>query len=171
MGKIVGIVLVLGGIAGGLYQWMEIQRERQKRVEEFALFLHKSIFAMEAEKIKVIDYFAKYISQDSKITETLHEIAARLRQNIYPKGQLVWEEVLKEEERNWNLDKETFGLVLSTGNGFFGRSREENVSFLQKQLRELEKEQLRIKEKDAKERKVWIPVSMLSGIMLTIFFI
>lgn len=171
MGKVIGIFLVLGGIAGGLYQWTEVQRERQKRIEEFALFLHKSIYAMETEKIKVVDYFSKYISQDSRITEFLHEIAARLSQNIYPKGQEVWEDVLKEKEQEWNLDKETFGLILKSGNGFFGQSRAENISLLQKQLQELEKEQFRIKEKDAREKKLWVPVSMLSGIMLVILFL
>lgn len=171
MGKIIGIILILGGIAGGLYQWMEIQKERQKRVEEFSLFLHKSMFAMETEKIKVIDYFAKYISQDSRITESLHEIASRLKQNIYPNGQLVWEEVLKEKEQEWNLEHEVFQVILKSGTGFFGRSLEENICFLKKQIKELEKEQQKIKEKDAKERKVWVPVSMLSGVMLAILFI
>ena len=51
MGKIVGIVLLLFGIAGGLYQWLELQKERQMRIEEFCLFLHKSMFRMQTEKI------------------------------------------------------------------------------------------------------------------------
>lgn len=171
MGKIVGIVLVLGGIAGCLYQWIQLQRESQKRVEEFGLFLHKSIFAMESEKIRIIDYFRKYHSEDTLITDALVEIANRLEKNIYPNGLSVWEEVLKEEKQNWNLDKEIFELILKSGTGFFGRSREENICFLKKQLEELEIHQMRRKEKDAKERKVWVPVSMLSGIMLTILFL
>jgi len=169
MGKIVGIVLLLGGIAGGLYQWMELQKERQERIDAFCIFLHKSIFMMESEKIKVIDYFAKYDSQDSGIVELLHEISKRLRENIYPNGQFVWENVLKEMD--WNLDKETYLIIVKAGNGFFGRNREENISFLKQQLKELEKQQLKNKENDAKERKVWVPVGMLGGIMLVILFL
>lgn len=169
MGKIVGIVLVLGGIAGGLYQWIELQKERQKRVEEFCLFLHKSIFMMESEKIKVIDYFAKSVTCDSRITDALQEISKRLSENIYPNPQSVWEEVLKEQD--WNLDEEMFSIILKSGNGFFGRNREENSSFLKKQLEELEKQKIKGKEKDAKERKLWIPVGMLSGVMLVILFL
>ena len=169
MGKIVGIVLVLGGIAGGLYQWIELQKERQKRVEEFCLFLHKSIFMMESEKIKVIDYFAKSVTRDSRITDALQEISKRLSENIYPNPQSVWEEVLKEKD--WNLDEEMFSIILKSGNGFFGRNREENSSFLKKQLEELEKQKIKGKEKDAKERKLWIPVGMLSGVMLVILFL
>lgn len=171
MGKIIGIVLMLGGIAGILYQWIMLQKARQLRLEEFILFLQKSIFAMETERVKVIDYFAKYVSCDSEITESLREIAKRLGQNTYPKGQEAWEEVLKEEEQNWAFDKESFDVVLHAGNGFFGRSREENICFLQKSLREMEKLQAKIKEKDAQERKVWVPVGMLGGVMIMILLI
>lgn len=168
MGKIIGIVLLLGGISGSLYQWMQMQKERQKRVEEFGLFLHKSIFAMETERIKVIAYFAKYKGEDSKLTDALQEISRRLRENIYPNGQMVWEEVLKEAKESWNLDKETFDIVLKSGIGFFGFSREENICFLKKQMEELEKRKKINKESDAKERKVWVPVSLLGGIMFVI---
>ena len=169
MGKIVGIVLLLFGIAGGLYQWLELQKERQMRIEEFCLFLHKSMFRMQTEKIKVIEHFAKYRSKDTKINESLQEISKRLSENIYPDGQVVWEEVIKEKV--WDLDKEIMLMILKSGKGFFGRNREENISFLKKQLEELEKQQIKSKEKDAKERKVWVPVGMLSGVMVAILFI
>ncbi len=168
MGKIVGIVLLLGGIAGNLYQWMQMQRERQNRIEEFGLFLHKSIFAIETERIRVIDYFANYKSGDSRITEVLQEISRRLSENIYPNGQMVWEEVLKEKEESWNVDRETFDIILRSGIGFFGFRREENICFLKKQIEELEKQKKKNKENDAKERKVWVPVSLLGGIMFVI---
>lgn len=171
MGKIVGIVLVLGGIAGVLFQWIEEQKERQKRVEEFGVFIHKTIFMMESERIKIIDYFSNYKSQDLVLTNTLREIALRLKKNEYPNGVFVWEMVLKEKEKNWNLDSAIFEVVLKCGIGFFGRRREENVSFLKKQLVELERLQIRRKERDTKERKVWMPVSMLGGMMVVLLFL
>lgn len=179
MGKIVGIVLVLGGTTGCLYSWICRQKEKHKRIEEFIVFLQKSIFAMEAEKVKVIDYFEKYVSMDSRMIDngdqvlekSLREIAKRLATNTYPKGQDAWEEVLKEEEANFDFDKETFEMVLHAGNGFFGRSREENICFLQKSLREMEHQQAKIKEKNAQERKVWVPVGMLGAVMLVILFV
>ena len=131
MGKIVGIVLIMGGIAGGLRQWIEYQKEKQKIMQEFCLFLHKSIFYMESEKMHVIDYFAKYIARDSRITDALQEISKRLSMNIYPNPQLVWEDVLKQQE--WNLEEEIFSIMLKSGEGFFGRNREENISYLKKQ--------------------------------------
>ena len=69
------------------------------------------------------------------------------------------------------MDEETFEIVLELGRGFFGRKRSENISFLQRGLMQLEERQKRKREKDAKERKVWIPVSMLGGIMLLIILV
>lgn len=170
MGKIIGSFLVLGGIFGCLHQWMEVQKERQKRMEEFCLFLHRAIFAMESEKIKIIDYFETYQSTDLQVTKTLHEIANRLKECVFPSGSMVWEMVFQEEEKNWNLEKESFSLIQSTGCGFFGRNRAENISFLKKKLEALEKQQIKQKETDTNERKIWVPVSLLGGIMLTILF-
>ncbi len=171
--------MVLGGTAGVLYSWICSLKERERKIEEFIIFFQKSIGVMETEKIRVIDYFEKYASQNIKATnmETqelksmLLEIARRLALNTYPNGQMVWEEVFTEEKQNLSFDNETFSIVLQAGNGFFGRSREENIRFLNKTIRELEIQQKKLSEKDAKERRVWIPVGMLGAVMLAILFV
>lgn len=171
--------MVLGGTAGVLYSWICSLKERERKIEEFIIFFQKSIGVMETEKIRVIDYFEKYASQNIKATnmETqelksmLLEIARRLALNTYPNGQMVWEEVFTEEKQNLSFDNETFSIVLQAGNGFFGRSREENIRFLNKTIRELEIQQKKLAEKDAKERRVWIPVGMLGAVMLAILFV
>lgn len=177
--KAIGILLVLGGTVGILYSWICSLKERERKIEEFIIFFQKSIGAMETEKIRVIDYFEKYASQNTKGTNmetqvlqtSLLEIARRLATNTYPNGQMVWEEVFTEEKQNLSFDQETFSIILQAGNGFFGRSREENIRFLKKTVRELETQQKKLAEKDAKERKVWIPVGMLGAVMLAILFV
>ncbi len=170
MWKIVGMVFMLGGVAGVLYSWVSEQREKQKRLEYFIVFLQKTIFVMETEKVKVVDYFRKS-NGDTILEQTLQEIGMRLAMNMYPNGQVVWEEVFREQARCWNLSQEVFLIIVQAGNGFFGRSREENISFLKKSLTELEKQQVNMKEKDAQERKVWVPVGMLGTVMLVILFL
>ncbi|MBP3451877.1 MAG: stage III sporulation protein AB [Agathobacter sp.] len=167
--KIVGILLLLGGTMGVLYSWICGLKERERKLEEFILFFQKSIGVMETEKIRVIDYFEKYASQE--LQTSLVEIARRLASNTYPNGQIVWEEVFMEEKQNLSFDQETFSIILQAGNGFFGRSREENIRFLQKTVKELETQKKKLMEKDAKERKVWVPVGMLGAVMLTILFV
>lgn len=167
--KIVGILLLLGGTMGVLYSWICGLKERERKLEEFILFFQKSLGVMETEKIRVIDYLEKYASQE--LQTSLVEIARRLASNTYPNGQIVWEEVFMEEKQNLSFDQETFSIILQAGNGFFGRSREENIRFIQKTVKELETQKKKLMEKDAKERKVWVPVGMLGAVMLTILFV
>ena len=92
MWRYLGISLILGGTAGVLYSWTYEQKRRVKRLEEFMLFLQKSIFAMETEKIKVVDYFVRYICQsrlrgenrETSLEKILEEIIKRLSANTYP---------------------------------------------------------------------------------------
>lgn len=179
MWKLIGVLMVLGGVAGVLYSWCCEQKEKQKRLENMLLFLQKSVYAMQREKIKVAELLLKYIEQNKSeqrnkekvLVITLEEIRKRLSTNTYPSGQMVWEEVFQEEKQSWNLDPEIFQMIVQAGNGFFGRSREENVSFLEKSIKELEEQQVKIKQKDAQERKVWVPVGMLGTMMLVILFL
>jgi len=171
MGKLIGTMFIIGGITGYLYCWQTKQKERQERVEAFLLFLQKSVFIMEAENTKVGQLFLSCLGREAVLNETLTEIARRLELKIYPKGESIWEEVFREEEQNWDLDRETFGLIINAGNGFFGRNRAENICFLQKSIRQLELQEKKNREKDTKERKVWLPVGMLGGLMIVILFI
>lgn len=171
MGKLVGALFIIGGIAGYLYSWQCKQKERQERLGAFIVFLQKSMFVIETENMKIGHLFRSYYGNAEILNRTLSEIARRLELNIYPKGESVWEEVFKEEEQNWDLDRETFGLIIHAGNGFFGKNRAENICFLQKSIHELEQQEWKNKKKDESERKVWIPVGMLSGLMIVILFI
>ena len=179
MWKLLGILLVLSGAAGVLYSWCCEQKEKQKRFESMLFFLRKSVYVMQREKIKVAELLLKYIEQNKSeqrnkekvLVSTLEEILKRLSTNTYPSGQMVWEEVFRENEKSWNLDPEIFQMIVQAGNGFFGRSREENVNFLEKSIKELEEQQVKLKQKNAQERKVWVPVGMLGTMMVIILFL
>ncbi len=69
------------------------------------------------------------------------------------------------------MDKDTLGLFMGIGRGFFGKKRGENLCFLKRDLCDLERMLKEKKETDARERKVWIPVGMLGGIMLMIILV
>ena len=172
MWKGIGVLSILAGIAGILSSWTKMQKARQARVEEYIQFIHRSIFIMESEKLKVIDYFLNYRATEDKFLEKiLHEIARRLQSNTYSTGYAAWQEVFMEEKKEWALEEDLFQNILQAGYGFFGRSRQENISILRRKLDELEALQKKSKEKDAQERKIWIPVGMLGGLMITILFL
>ena len=174
--QMIGIIIFLVGVAGVLFDWVLMQKEKEKQLEVFLTFFRKSLAVMQNEKIRVVDYFIKYrenylySEKESVLSEALEEISKRLITNTYPNGQMVWEEVFKEIQ-NWKLDKEMIPIIVQAGNGFFGRSRTENTSFLEKCIRDFEIQQKKIEEENVKRRKVWIPVGMLGSIMLVIIFL
>lgn len=164
----------MGGMAGVLYSWVGEQKEMLKSIEELLLFLKKTQYVMCTERIKVADYLERYVKQNLKNTaleKVLEEIVKRLSANTYPNGQAVWEEVFREEKEMLHMDAEVLKIIVQAGNGFFGYSRAENHSFLESSIRELEHQKARIKEKQAQERKVWIPIGMLGSVMLVILFL
>ena len=75
MWKILGLILVVLGVAGVLYSWIGILKEREGCLEEFLVFLKKALFAMKTEKVKVIDFFAKYNTKDVLLEEILKEVS------------------------------------------------------------------------------------------------
>lgn len=175
MWKVIGCVLLLVGMAGGLYSWVLEQKEKEKRLEQFLRFLQKSLASMKTEKIRVVEYFSKYVEtyllseRESILADALEDISKRLATNTYPNGQMVWEEVFQVDA--WNFDREIYSIIVQAGNGFFGRSRVENISFLEKSIRDFEIQQKKLKEQNVQKRKVWIPVGMLGTVMLVIIFL
>ncbi|MBR4025940.1 MAG: hypothetical protein IKJ01_00085, partial [Lachnospiraceae bacterium] len=148
--------------------WITRQKTRQRKLHEMEIFFRKAIYAMEEEKARWIVFFENYESRECIVMETLHEIAFRLRQNIYPKGEDAWEAVFMEKKNMWDCSESSFHLLLQSGHAFFGKSRKENSCFLQSYLRQLEECQAQEKQKFQEEKKVWIPVSMLGGCMMVI---
>lgn len=171
MEKYLAFGLFFYGVASMLYQWVCRQKLRQNRVEVFVVFLQKSLYAMENERMRLIPYLMEYQGGDEVFTDTLREIGRRLGQNEYPHGDMVWEEVFLEKKEQWNCDEETFLLLLNAAYGFFSGSRNVNMCFLQKSIQELELQLKKRKEKDAQERKVWLPLGMLGSVMFLILFI
>lgn len=171
MGKYIALCLLLAGVGSLLYQWVQQQKSRQHRIECFVLFLEKSFYAMERENMRLLPFFQEYDSGDEVVDAFLQELGRRLGEKQYPRGELVWQEVLMEHKENWNCDEDTFLLLRNASYGFFGGSRKENLCFLQKSIRELELQLAKNKEKDMQKRKVWLPVGMLGSVMLMILLI
>ena len=169
--KLIGILLLGIGILGQVYEWITRQKTRQRKLREMEIFFQKAIYAMEEEKVRWIVFFENYESKEPLIMETLQEIALRLRENRYAKGEDAWEAVFIEKKKQWDCSEASFHLLIQAGHAFFGKSRKENSCFLQSYLKQLKESQIQEKQKFQEEKKVWIPVSMLGGCMVVIILL
>lgn len=174
MFKLVGIVMMGIGIMGVIKDWMFRQIRRQKRMEEIISFYRKAVYAIEETQTPLIPFFESIESveslgnRDSCLTDCVHEIAARLKENRYPKGKSAWQEVMKEQRERWDFSKESFDLLFHSGSAFFGKSQKENLELLRLYIRLFSDCARKEKMAFAEQKKVWIPVGALGGIMLVI---
>ena len=171
MWKIIGIILFGAGLMGEVYEWIAKNKSREKRLEEMSFFLKKARYAMEEEKVRWIPFFKNYKSKDTVVTQTLHNIAQCLEEHRYPYGEDAWKAVFLEKKREWNCKEACFQMLMQMGNAFFGRSRQENADFMERYSNQLEEWIKKEKEQFTEERKVWIPVSLLGGVMIVIMLV
>ncbi len=130
MGKWIGIIMIGIGIYGSVYDWILSHRNRKKRMEELLVFFRKAAYSMEDPHTRWIFFFEEYNGGDECVTESVHEVARRLKENRYPMGETAWKEVMEERKTEWDFSKEAYELLLSCGACFFGKSKAENLEIL-----------------------------------------
>ena len=169
--KIMGIIMMITGIIGFIGDWTMRHITRRKRLDEILLFLRKAVYALEETHTPWIRFFEEYEGRDICVVESIHEVASRLKENRYPKGELAWQDAMTERKETLDLSKEAFELFYNSGDAFFGKSQKENLE----QLRLYIKLLFECKEQECKEfaekKKVWIPVGGLGGLMVIIILI
>lgn len=159
------------GFCGAIKEWIQKNVNRDKRMEDILSFLRKAVYAMEETHTPWIRFFEEYASGDQEVTDAIHEVGFRLKENRYPKGELAWQDVMTEKREVLDLSMEAFELVYRLGEAFFGKSQKENLELLNLYMKLLsqckEKERIAFAEK----KKLWIPVGALGGVMIIIILI
>ncbi len=169
--KLVAIAIITIGIAGFIHDWLLRHQARRKRMEELISFFRKAVYAMEETKVHWILFFEGYEGNDACINQSIHEVAKRLKENRYPKGELAWQEVMEEKKTDWDFSKEAHELLKSSGNAFFGKSQKENLECMRLYMKLLDLQREKECKEFAEKKKVWIPVGALGGIMLVIILV
>lgn len=169
--KMVGIVILVIGIVGYIYDWISRHITRSKRLEEILIFFRKAVYAMEETHIPWIRFFEEYHGEFLEITDSIHEVAYRLKEHRYPKGEPAWQDVMTENRESLDLSKEAFELLYHSGDAFFGKSQRENLEQLNMYIKLLYECKEREDKEFAEKKKVWIPVGTLGGVMIIIILI
>ena len=169
--KLVAITIIATGIAGFIRDWICRCQTRRKRLEELLAFFRKAIYAMEETKVHWITFFEEYEGNDACINQSIHEVAERLKQNCYPKGEMAWKEVMEEKKAKWDFSKESQTLLIASGSAFFGKSQRENAECMRLYMKLLDLQREKECKEFAEKKKVWIPVGALGGIMLVIILV
>lgn len=169
--KIIGIGFMVIGIVEYIYDWISRHIARSKRLEDILIFFRKAVYAMEETHTPWIRFFEEYQGRDTRITDSVHEVARRLKEHRYPKGELAWRDVMSEKKEVLDFSKEAFELLYNSGDAFFGKSQKENLEQLNLYIKLLYECKEQERKEFAEKKRVWIPVGALSGVMIIIILI
>ena len=103
MGKLIGILMILCGCAGLLYQWMKVQRCRALLMEEWIRIFAAFEYALEKEHVPIQRFFLRYDGRLPEVERFFERVLQLLEKNEYPSGQMVWGMVFKEWEKKFAL--------------------------------------------------------------------
>lgn len=169
--KFLGVVFLGIGIASGLREWVLNEKQKMIRKEEMYFFLQKIIYLMKEGQCFLSIFFKEYQSRDQQFQTCIFKVGKNLEKNVYPKGELAWQEAFNDNKKNLALSQEIFEIIMNSGEGIFGKCKEENIKFLEYKMEELKACNQKEKEKFLEQKKVWLPVATLGGVMLMIIFL
>lgn len=100
MGKLIGILLILGGCAGLLYQWMKVQRCRALLMEEWIRIFVAFEYALEKEHVPIQRFFLRYDGRLPEVERFFERVLQLLEKMNIQVGRWCGAWFLKSGKRN-----------------------------------------------------------------------
>lgn len=171
MGKLVGSILILTGCLVLLFRWMENMKQRQCMLHEIIRFFHSWEYALETKKMRVMDFFDSYSYAQIVLQKVTHDVRDELYLHTYPTGQTVWQKILEQHKDKIHVPEEAYQILLRAGDSFFGTNRAEAMQCIRACIRQMEAVIEEERKSYREKRKVYMPVGMLTGVMLVILLL
>ncbi len=169
--KCFGSLVVIAGCCGLVYAWMQQQLNRQRSLRELLNFFMQAGYAMQSRKMQLLPFFITYQTSHPVFQEAMCELAEQIQEHCYPNGEVLWEAVWSRHQKELELNREEWMLLIESGAVFFGMHLEENIRhgiMVQKQIQDfLEQEIHEFREK----RKIAVPLGLLFGLFLILVLI
>ena len=171
MGKLAGSICILAGCLVLLLRWTESVRQRERLMREIIRFLRSWEYALETRLMRVLDFFASYPYAEGKLRTLTGTVREELLLHTYPAGQIVWQKALEESRAQMRLSEEAYRILLCAGDSFFGTNRMEAAQCVRACIRQMENTIEEERKSYREKRKVYMPVGMLTGVMIVILLL
>jgi len=151
--------------------WMERMKRSRQCMQEIVRFLSSWEYSLQIRQMRVPEFLAVYPYTMPELRLVADEVREGLLSHAYPTGQRVWEEVIEKHRSALGLPEEAYQILMRAADGFFGSNSRQAQQCIQVCIRMLEgvieEEQKNYREK----RRVYMPVGMLTGVMIVILLI
>lgn len=171
MGKLVGGACVLIGFVILLACWMERMKRNIRNMLAIVRFLQSWAYVLEVRQMRVAEFLEAYSYDVPELEHVADEVQHDLLLHLYPTGQEVWQKVLKRQKHTLGLPEDAFQVLLRAGEGFFGNNHRQTQQCITSCIRQMETVIGEEREHYLEKRKVYMPVGMLTGVMVVILLL
>lgn len=167
----VGCIGILLGTFGGLWAWEEQQCAKRNYLQEMYQMFRKGKYALVGQQMRCIEFFQEYHSGKKEVEEACKQIAQKLMEHEVSSGEMAWKVIWEEKIQQYHFSREEREVVLLSGAAFFGKNLKETEELFGIYQTQYERLITQSRNLHNEQRKVVLPVGMLSGIMLIILLI
>ncbi len=171
MGKLAGSICILAGCLVLLLRWTERVKQSEDTMREMLRFLQSWEYTLKRKRMRVMDFFDTYPYAAEGLQSIVDEVKALLLIHTDPMGRTAWKKTLKKYERQLGVPREAYEIFVRAGDSFFGTNREEAIQCVSACIRQLEEVMEEERKSYLEKQKVYMPVGMLSGVMLVILLL
>lgn len=171
MARIFGTVLILAGCAGFLYKWAEGEKARQRMAGEWIRLFVRWGYALEQEHVRLYDFLSFYETADASMQAFLDEVCICMRNHQNPSGQKIWQDCLQKHKRELQIGQEGWEILTSAAGAFYGESSAENLRCNEICRKRMEKFLAESRLEFFKKQRVYLPVGMLTGVVMIILLV
>lgn len=169
--RLAGIFGIMFGMYGILLCWNQQKQQKICTLEAVCFLLKRAKYALGVEQQRVIDFFSQVKTGDALLDEFCRNFSAALQEHTYKTGEQAWSALWRKNDKKAGLGKEELSFVQESGKVFFGKSRQEIIDFSENYEKRCEELIGSCRAEYKEQRKVYIPVSVLSGVMLIIILL
>ena len=126
---------------------------------------------LEVRQMRIAEFLETYPYDVPELEHVADEVQHDLLLHIYPTGQEVWQKVLKRQKHTLGLPEDAFQVLLRAGEGFFGNNHRQTQQCITSCIRQMETVIGEEREHYLEKRKVYMPVGMLTGVMVVILLL
>lgn len=171
MFKLIGIIIMMIGVIGLLFNWNLSYSEKNKKLKAFEELMTQTIFRLERENIRLCDFFEEVNTGNSQINKGCKEISEMLREHQVSSVAQAWKTAWKSKLVEWGLKAREREMILNFANIYLAGDLDEIMDKAQAGREDLNI--LRKQEQNSYEqkKKILFPVGMLSALMVIIILI
>lgn len=171
MARIFGTVLILAGCAGFLYKWAEGEKARQRMAGEWIRLFVRWEYALEQEHVRLYDFLSFYETADASMQAFLDEVCVCMRNHQNPSGQKIWQDCLQKHKRELQVGQEGWETLRLPREHFMAKAVQRICNANEICRKRMEKFLAESRLEFLKKQRVYLPVGMLTGVVMIILLV